>query len=119
MANSSPRLPDNRRVIDAIRIGVLTRTYPVSRIQAVLKANEKAFGRPGASRGTAAYPLLRLVGLVENGSHVLFGVQLGRYKTGETTLAKEAVQHLQKDMLCLADREFLSYKLWNEARGRG
>lgn len=83
------------------------------------KANEKAFGRPGASRGTAAYPLLRLVGLVENGSHVLFGVQLGGYKTGETTLAKEAVQHLQKDMLCLADREFLSYKLWNEARGRG
>ena len=184
MANSSPRLPDNRRVIDAISIGVLTRTYPVSRIKAVLKAtetesireralpahvmvyyvlaltlcmhssyeavlgwlveglqwllspkewkmprksaitkarqrvgwkplkqlyeemaqpvvqketvgawyrgwrvvsldgstlevadtkaNEKAFGRPGASRGTAAYPLLRLVGLVENGSHVLF-----------------------------------------------
>ena len=231
MANSSPRLPDNRRVIDAISIGVLTKTYPISRIQAVLKAtqtesireralpahvvvyyvlaltlcmhssyeavlgwlveglqwllspkewrmprksaitqarqrvgwkplqqlyeevvqpvaqkdtagawyrnwrvvsldgstveiadtpaNEKAFGRPGASRGAAAYPLLRFVGLVENGPHVLFGVKLGGYKTGETTLAKEVIQHLQKEMLCLADREFLSYKLWNEARRTG
>jgi len=230
MANSSLRLPDNRRVIDAISIGVLTKTYPVSRIKAVLQAtdtesireralpahvmvyyvlaltlwmhtnyegvlgwlveglqwllspkewktprksaitqarqrlgweplqrlyeevvqpvarpetlgawyrgrrvvsldgstleiadtegNEKAFGRPGASRGAAAYPLLRFVGLVENGSHVLFGAQLGGYKTGETRLAAEAVKWLQKDMLCLADREFLSYKLWNEARGR-
>ena len=82
------------------------------------EGNEKAFGRPGASRGAAAYPLLRFVGLVENGSHVLFGAQLGGYKTGETRLAAEAVKWLQKDMLCLADREFLSYKLWNEARGR-
>ena len=231
MANSSPRLPDKRRVIDAINIGVLTKTYPVSRIKAVLKAteresireralpahvmvyyvlaltlwmhtsyaavlgllveglqwllspkewrmpgkaaisqarqrlgweplkqlyeevvqpvakpgtlgawyggrrvvsldgstlevadteaNEKAFGRPGASRGTAAYPLLRFVGLVENGTHVLFGAQLGGYRTGETTLAQTVVQILCKGMLCLADREFLSYKLWNEARRRG
>jgi hypothetical protein len=231
MAHGSPRLPDKRRVIDAISIGVLTKTYPLSRVKAVLKAtgresirerslpahvvvyyvlaltlwmhtgyegvlgwlveglqwllapkewrtprksaitkarqrvgweplkqmyeevvqpvaqketvgawyrgmrvvsldgstlevgdtqaNEKAFGRPGASRGAAAYPLLRFVGLVENGTHVLFGVQMGGYKTGETTLAWETVKHLQKDMLCLADREFLSYKLWNEARQRG
>lgn len=231
MANSAPRLPDKRRVIDAINIGVLTKTYPVSRIKAVLKAteresireralpaqvmvyyvlaltlwmhtsyeavlgllveglqwllspkewrtpgkaaisqarqrlgweplqqlyeevvqpvaeketlgawyrgrrvvsldgstlevadteaNEKAFGRPGASRGTAAYPLLRFVGLVENGTHVLFGARLGGYRTAETTLAQAVVQLLCKGMLCLADREFLSYKLWNEARRRG
>jgi hypothetical protein len=231
MANSSPRLPDNRRVIDAISIGVLTKTYPISHIKAILKAtqtesirertlpahvvvyyvlaltlcmhssyeavlgwlvegvqwllspkewkmprksaitkarqrvgwkplkqlyeevvqpvaqkdtqgawyrgwrvvsldgstlevadtpaNEKAFGRPGASRGAAAYPLLRFVGLVENGPHVLFGVKLGGYRTGETRLAQEVIQHLQKDMLCLADREFLSYQLWNDARRGG
>ena len=40
MANSSLRLPDNRRVIDAISIGVLTKTYPVSRIKAVLQATD-------------------------------------------------------------------------------
>jgi len=35
--------------------------------------NEKAFGRPSANRGTSAYPQVRFVSLVENGTHVLFG----------------------------------------------
>jgi hypothetical protein len=42
--------------------------------------NEKAFGRPSASRGTSAYPQLRLVSLVENGTHVLFGTQSARMR---------------------------------------
>jgi hypothetical protein len=37
------------------------------------KANEDAFSRPGASRGASAYPQIRFVSLVENGTHVLFG----------------------------------------------
>jgi len=41
--------------------------------------NERAFGRPAASRGASAYPQLRLVSLVENGTHVLFGTQWGAY----------------------------------------
>ena len=41
------------------------------------KANAKAFGRPGASRGRSAYPQLRFVSLVENGTHVLFGTHIG------------------------------------------
>jgi hypothetical protein len=41
------------------------------------RENDAAFGRPGASRGTSAYPQLRLVALVENGTHVLFGTTLG------------------------------------------
>ena len=36
-------------------------------------ANEAAFGRPGSSRGSSAYPQIRFVSLVENGTHVLFG----------------------------------------------
>ena len=44
--------------------------------------NVKEFGRPGASRGTTAYPQLRFVSLVENGTHVLVGSQLGRYQIG-------------------------------------
>ena len=39
-------------------------------------ANEEAFGRPGASRGSSAYPQIRFVSLVENGTHVLFGSQM-------------------------------------------
>ena len=41
-------------------------------------ANRAAFGMPGASRGASAFPQLRFVALVENGTHVLFGAQLGR-----------------------------------------
>jgi Insertion element 4 transposase N-terminal len=34
-------------------------------------ANEEAFGRPGSSRGSSAFPQIRFVSLVENGTHVL------------------------------------------------
>src|SRR5450432_4763667 len=34
------------------------------------KGNDEAFGRPGASRGESAYPQIRFVSLVENGTHV-------------------------------------------------
>jgi hypothetical protein len=33
--------------------------------------NENAFGRPGASRGASAFPNIRFVALLENGTHVL------------------------------------------------
>ncbi len=39
--------------------------------------NGIAFGHPGASRGESAFPQLRFVALVENGTHVLFGARLG------------------------------------------
>jgi len=81
--------------------------------------NEQAFGRPGASRGSSAYPQMRFVSLVENGTHVLFGAQMGRCDTGETTLAKKTVAELKAGMLCLADRLFYSFKLWNKARASG
>jgi len=81
--------------------------------------NARAFGRPGASRGASAFPQLRFVSLVENGTHVLFGTQLGSYGASETKLAKQAVGHLRAGMLCLADRLFFSFKLWNRARATG
>src|SRR5436189_239986 len=34
------------------------------------QGNEEAFGRPGASRGSSAYPQFRFVSLVESGTHV-------------------------------------------------
>lgn len=82
-------------------------------------ANDKAFGRPGASRGMSAFPQLRFVSLVENGTHVLFGTQLGPYATGEITLAKAALSALRKGMLCLADRNFFGFALWVQARSTG
>lgn len=83
------------------------------------KANEEAFGRPGASRGASAYPQLRFVSLVENGTHVLFGSQMDGYRTGEITLAKAVLPRLCKGMLCLADRNFFGFELWKQARATG
>lgn len=57
--------------------------------------NAAAFGRPGAGRGQSAYPQLRFVALVENGTHMLFGSELGPYATGETTLARRVVAQLR------------------------
>ena len=82
------------------------------------KVNEEAFGRPSASRGKSAYPQLRFVSLVENGTHVLFGTQMGDYGTSEITLAKMVLPSLVAGMLCLADRLFFSYDFWNQARHR-
>ena len=83
------------------------------------KVNEDAFGRPGASRGSSAYPQIRFVSLVENGTHVLFGSQMDAYATGEITLAKTVLPCLRKGMLCLADRQFFGYELWKQARATG
>ena len=83
------------------------------------KVNEDAFSRPGASRGSSAYPQIRFVSLVENGTHVLFGSQMDGYRTGEITLAKAVLPRLRKDMLCLADRQFFGFELWQLARGTG
>jgi hypothetical protein len=81
--------------------------------------NEAAFGRPGASRGRSSYPQIRFVSLVENGTHVLFGTQLGGCRTSEASLAKEVIPHLEAGMLCLADRYFFGFELWQKSRGTG
>src|ERR1700719_3153584 len=60
------------------------------------KVNADAFGRPGASRGSSAYPQIRFVSLVENGTHVLFGSQMDAYSTGEITLSKTVLPSLRK-----------------------
>lgn len=83
------------------------------------RENETAFGRPGTSRGHSGYPQIRFASLVENGTHVLFGTQLGGYRTPEATLAKGVIPHLEAGMLCLADRYFFGFELWQKAQGTG
>ena len=82
-------------------------------------ANAAAFGRPGASRGSSAYPQIRFVSLVENGTHVLFASHMAGYETGEITLAKAVLTSLRPGMLCLADRQFFGSGLWSLARDTG
>ena len=81
--------------------------------------NRTNFGSPGASRGESAFPQLRFVALVENGTHVLFGARLGRYADSETTLAHDVLTALRSGMLCLADRQFFGSTLWQAAAATG
>jgi hypothetical protein len=83
------------------------------------KGNDEAFGRPGTSRGESAYPQIRFVSLVENGTHVLFGSRMADYATSEIALAKAVLPSLSKDMLCLADRGFFGFAMWRQAAATG
>jgi Insertion element 4 transposase N-terminal/Transposase DDE domain len=79
------------------------------------QGNDEAFGRPGASRGSSAYPQFRFVSLVESGTHVLFGTRMAPYATGENTLAKDVLGALDSGMLCLGDRGFFGFEMWQQA----
>lgn len=82
--------------------------------------NAQAFGYPSGSRAQGAFPQLRLVGLVECGTHVISAAALGPYRHSEQALAAQVISHgLQPDMLVLADRNFYGFKLWQLAQARG
>jgi Insertion element 4 transposase N-terminal/Transposase DDE domain len=83
------------------------------------KVNNEAFGRPGASRGESAYPKIRFVSLVENGTHVLFGSRMADYATSEIELAKTVMPSLSQGMLCMADRGFFGFEMWKQAAATG
>src|SRR5215472_586509 len=81
--------------------------------------NDQAFGRPGSRRGSSAFPKIRFVALLENGTHVLWGAHMDRYATDELTLAEKVIASLRQGMLCMADRFFPSYKFWRTAAKTG
>jgi len=81
--------------------------------------NEEAFGRPGSSRGCAAYPQLRLVTLMALRAHLLAGLALGPYRTGEVTLAETLWDKIPDDSLTILDRGFLSYGLLYRLQTQG
>jgi Transposase DDE domain len=83
------------------------------------KNNDEAFGRPGASRGASAYPQIRFVSLAEIGTHVLFGTQMAGCTTSEIALSRTVLPHLERGMLCLADRNFFGFSLWAQASATG
>lgn len=85
-------------------------------------ANDRALGRPSSARGahkTGAFPQIRVVGLVETGTHVICGAEIGPYTTSEEALAADVLPRLTGEMLCLADRAFLGFDLWSAACGTG
>jgi len=83
------------------------------------EGNRKAFGKLATPRGECAFPKIRFVALVENGTHVLFGSQMDSYEVGEVTLAERLIPQLKPGMLCLADRGYIGYRLWKLGSGTG
>jgi hypothetical protein len=85
-------------------------------------ANERAFWRPASVRGvnaTGAFRQLRLVGLLENGTHAIMGAELGPRWTSENELAASILPRLTAEMLGLADRGLLGFDLWQVADATG
>ncbi len=80
---------------------------------------ERRFGRPSSSRGPGAFPQARLLALMESGTHAIFAAAIGRYDTSEVALAPALLERLRPGMLCLADRGFVGFELWQAARAPG
>lgn len=79
-------------------------------------ANAEFFGYPSATRGESAFPQVRLLGLVECGTHVVAAADIAPYARSEKAMAAERLGGwLSPDMLLLADRGFYSFKLWQIA----
>ena len=48
-----------------------------------------------------------------------FGARMGGYHDSEVALSKDIILRLEKGMLCMADRNFFSYNMWQLAVSTG
>jgi Transposase DDE domain/Insertion element 4 transposase N-terminal len=82
-------------------------------------ANARAFGRPTTHRGRGAFPQLRLVALIETGTHALCDVVLRPFHGGEAPAARHLLRALGPGMLLLCDRGFYGYEFLRRTLARG
>ena len=74
--------------------------------------NARVFGYPATRPGTvAAFPKVRLVLLIEAGTHLIVDALMCPYRIGEPTKAKKLLRSVQKGMLLMWDRGLHSYKM--------
>jgi Transposase DDE domain/Insertion element 4 transposase N-terminal len=71
--------------------------------------NERVFGRPKGGRSPGAFPQVRVLGLCEIGTHVIWKCLIKPIRRAEITMLKVLLCWLEPDMLLLWDRGFLSY----------
>lgn len=81
--------------------------------------NVRAYGRHRGKRGPSAFPLVRVVALLECGSHAVIDAGLWPLWIGEPTAAKRLVRSLTDEMLLLWDCNFHSYDLLAAVQQRG
>jgi hypothetical protein len=74
--------------------------------------NARVFGRPGSRPGTkAAFPKVRLVILVEAGTHIIFDALMCPYRIGERVRALRLLRSVTPGMLLMWDRGLHSYAM--------
>jgi hypothetical protein len=81
------------------------------------EANTAAFIRSGNRRGAGAFPKIRLTTLIEVGTHAVIDAVFG--PDSEQVQARALLGSLGPGMLLLADRNYPSWKLWNETAATG
>lgn len=83
-------------------------------------ANAKVFGYPGSRRGTrAAFPKIRLVLLVEAGTHLIVDALMCPYRMGERVRAKKLLRSVAQGMLLMWDRGLHSYAMVQATQKQG
>jgi hypothetical protein len=83
--------------------------------------NARCFGRPRTSRGlgVGAFPQLRIVWLVEAGTHLLCDAVLRPYVRGEAPAARQLLRSVSAGMLVMWDRGLHSYAMIRDTQARG
>lgn len=82
-------------------------------------ANARAFGRPTTRRGPGAFPQIRVVALIETGTHALCDVVLRPFRCGEAPAGRQLLRSVGPGMLLLWDRGFHSYEMVCQTLARG
>ncbi len=82
--------------------------------------NARVFGRPSSRPGTqAAFPKVRLVILVEAGTHLIFDALMCPYRIGERARALKLLRSVTSGMLLMWDRGLHSYAMVQATVARG
>jgi hypothetical protein len=83
-------------------------------------ANAKVFGYPGSRHGTrAAFPKIRLVLLIEAGTHLIVDALMCPYRIGERVRVKKLLRSVAPGMLLMWDRGLHSYPMVQATQKQG
>ena len=76
------------------------------------QANARVFGYPSSRPGTrAAFPKVRLVMLIEAGTHLIVDALICPYRIGERVRAKKLLRRVSEGMVLMWDRGLHSYAM--------
>jgi hypothetical protein len=81
--------------------------------------NVKEFGRLDDGPKASAFPQVRVVDVVECGTHAAIAASFGPCKDDERALLTRILDAFTPNMLVIADRNFYSFELWRKALTTG